>query len=100
MSESKLLLHVGKYLDAELLEQGRTSRWLLKSRERKLNDDATMRSVSLAIVKWSGPWRQYVLIPEERTIWSKGCLTDVISFLNELNEGHKKKKAKPGDRSQ
>lgn len=34
----------------------------------------------LGIIKWYGPWRQYVFWPNPLTLYSKGCL-DFISTL-------------------
>jgi len=35
----------------------------------------------LGIIKWYAPWRQYCFYPEGNTIWSKGCMQEVINFL-------------------
>lgn len=42
--------------------------------------------IRLATILWYGSWRQYVLEPEEFTIWNDGCLTDIVKFLKELKE--------------
>lgn len=47
----------------------------------------------LAEIRWHGPWRQYVLSPLDETIWSDGCLGDVIKFMLEL-----RRKRKEGDK--
>jgi hypothetical protein len=46
--------------------------------------------ISLAIIRWYGPWRQYCLHAGDGTIWSKGCLEDIESFLKEANAEHKR----------
>lgn len=38
----------------------------------------------LGIVKWHGPWRQYAFFPEPGTVWSAGCLSDIVDFLGKL----------------
>ena len=43
----------------------------------------------LAIIRWYGAWRQYVLEPEPGTIWNTTCLQDVITFIGGLMEARK-----------
>jgi len=43
----------------------------------------------LGTVKWYGPWRQYCFYPRPATIFNKGCLEDINSFLNQAMEDHK-----------
>ena len=49
------------------------------------------RGDNLGEIRWYGPWRQYVFMPESGTIWSAGCLADVITALNNT-------KASPAER--
>ena len=35
----------------------------------------------LGLVKWSGNWRQYCFYPFQSTVFSKGCLADIIDFI-------------------
>jgi len=44
----------------------------------------------LGIIKWYGPWRQYVLFPSDCTLWSHGCLQEVMSFIKGLMDARKK----------
>jgi len=46
-------------------------------------------------IEWFGSWRQYVFEPVNETIWSQGCLQQIIDFLQELKSEREKKKAKP-----
>lgn len=46
----------------------------------------------LAIVKWFAEWQQYCCFPEEATIFSSSCLTDVADFVNQVNELHNKER--------
>ena len=46
----------------------------------------------LGIIKWFGGWRQYCFFPESETVWSMGCLQDVIAFMTKEEENRKAKK--------
>jgi hypothetical protein len=35
----------------------------------------------LGTIKWHGPWRCYVFVPEWNTIWNIGCLETVNGFI-------------------
>ena len=56
---------------------------LIRKTEKTQVYDVISRShaVRLALIKWYGPWRQYVLEPEPETVWNKDCLNDVSAFL-------------------
>lgn len=45
----------------------------------------------LGLIKWYGAFRQYVLYPDNDTIWSKGCLELINNFLNKVNKRHRNK---------
>lgn len=45
----------------------------------------------LGRIFWYGPWRQYVFEPLPDTVWSRGCLKEITSFLDGLMEARKKK---------
>ena len=38
----------------------------------------------LGVIGWHGAWRQYVFQPTAETIWSDGCLADVVAYLSTL----------------
>lgn len=38
----------------------------------------------LGTVKWYPSWRQYTFFPESYTLWSAGCLEDIINYIREL----------------
>lgn len=40
-------------------------------------------------VMWSGRWRQYVYEADTSTFYSRGCLGDIVTFLDELMEKRK-----------
>ena len=44
----------------------------------------------LGIIKWFGSWRQYCFFPTEETVYSNGCMKDIIDFINKLMENRKK----------
>lgn len=45
---------------------------------------------SLGIVKWRGPWRRYVFLPANETLWSSGCMAEVTAFIDGLMEARRK----------
>jgi len=45
----------------------------------------------LGEIKWYGPWRQYCFFPAQQTVWSKGCLAEVNSFIQKLMDKRKKR---------
>lgn len=56
-------------------------------------------SIELGTVRWESKWRQYVfevpLVQPEYPAWwvyfSRGCLRDIIDFIDQLMEERKKK---------
>ena len=40
----------------------------------------------LGVIRWHGAWRQYVYYPESFTLYSKGCMEDIITYIEKLNE--------------
>ncbi len=44
----------------------------------------------LGMVKWYSGWRQYCYFPEAKTIYNKGCLTDINHFIKQLMDERKK----------
>ena len=44
---------------------------------------------TLGIIKWHGPWRQYVFWPRPNTLWSIGCLEEINQFIAELMESRR-----------
>lgn len=43
----------------------------------------------LGIIKWYGPWRQYCFFPSEETLWSRGCLQEIIDFIEKIMSDRK-----------
>lgn len=56
----------------EIADTGKTKVWDVLSRSR---------GNRLAVIKWHGPWRQYVMYPDHLTLWNVGCLSDIQSFI-------------------
>ena len=50
------------------------------------------RGNRLAVIRWYGPWRQYVFFPDRETIWTVGCLSEIQIFINGLMNERKGKK--------
>jgi hypothetical protein len=44
----------------------------------------------IGYIQWHGPWRQYCFFPEVHCVFSKGCLKDIIDFLNSLRRPNAK----------
>lgn len=40
----------------------------------------------LGIVKWYGPWRQYCFFPTDPTVFSAGCMADIIDFIKKADD--------------
>jgi hypothetical protein len=38
----------------------------------------------LALVKWYAPWRQYCFMPSADIVFSKGCIEDILHFMDWL----------------
>lgn len=66
----------GNHLSYQLAEQQpRTEVWhVISSHSGEL----------LGVIRWHGPWRQYVICPADGTYWSAGCLQDVQARINNL----------------
>lgn len=47
----------------------------------------------LGVIKWHGPWRQYIYINNKSLIvmFNNGCLQDIAGVLTDLNKEHKEK---------
>ncbi len=71
-----------KYLTFNLLEK--------KEKTNVYEVISVMHENRLGVIKWFGRWRQYSFFPELDTIWNKGCLQDIILFIDELMEDRKK----------
>jgi hypothetical protein len=43
----------------------------------------------LGFIRWFSPWRQYCYFPIEGTLYSKGCMNDISTFINNLMEARR-----------
>lgn len=41
----------------------------------------------LGSIRWYGSWRQYCFMPAADTVFSSGCMADIIDFISELRSG-------------
>ncbi len=64
------------YIEFNLLEQ--------KEKTAIYEVQSLSCGTKLGIIKWYAPWRQYCFFPKSDTLWSIGCLNEVISFIQEL----------------
>lgn len=44
----------------------------------------------LGRIYWYSPWRQYIFHPAPQSIWSRGCLKQVMDFIQKLMDERKK----------
>jgi hypothetical protein len=65
-----------KYLDFQLLEK--------KPKTAVYHVVSKSSGQSLGRIYWYGPWRQYIFEPESETIWSCGCMQEVMNFIQKL----------------
>ena len=67
----------------------------------KIRKDADLTKTSVFVVlskrgdllgqiRWWASWRQYCFFPLAQRVFSKGCLNDICSFIEELVEERKK----------
>jgi len=54
-------------------ESGKTGRYEVRSKH-----DGGL----LALVSWYGPWRRYVVHPQDGTLYDASCLRDIADFLD------------------
>lgn len=45
--------------------------------------------ILIGVIKYYPQWRQFVLFPEPKTIWSKGCLEEVNTFIYQVEKERK-----------
>lgn len=49
------------------------------------------RNMLLGHIRWWASWRQYCFLPSQNRVFSKDCLEDICSFINELIKERKEK---------
>lgn len=55
-----------------------TNRWVIGLEKRP--------NVRLGEIYWFRKWKKYVFVPDNDTVWAKGCLTEVIEFIDDLTK--------------
>jgi hypothetical protein len=40
----------------------------------------------LGEIRWYGRWRQYCFFPESKMIFNRGCMQDIIDYIDTLKE--------------
>lgn len=64
-----------KYIQFDLVEQRiKTSIWAVRNIKSQM---------IIGYIKWKPTWRQYTFEPLLDTVYSKGCLQDIIDFIGE-----------------
>jgi len=72
-----------KYLAFILVDKkAKTNVYLVKSKSD---------NYLLGKIYWYFPWRQYIFDSYSNNIWSRGCLKQVMDFIEELMNARKKK---------
>lgn len=65
-----------EFINFEQIEtKGKTTAWSCRNKHH---------GEELGVVKWYGAWRQYCYLPSCPAVYSKGCLEDVVSFIQQL----------------
>ena len=65
-----------EYLDFRLTrDTGKTQVYSVDSRNH---------GDQLGVIKWYGPWRQYVMETRSGVVWNKTCLLDITAFIDGL----------------
>lgn len=47
--------------------------------------------VHLGVVQWFNRWRQYVYAPLDETVYSSGCMREILEFVERANQEHRAK---------
>lgn len=45
--------------------------------------------ITLGFIKWYGPWRSYCYFALVDIVYSKGCLSDIVNFIDQLMKERK-----------
>ena len=67
---------MSKYLEFQLLEQ--------KPKTKVIEVLSKQDGSTLGIIKWFNRWRQYASFPESGTVFNRGCLNDIVLYIEEL----------------
>jgi hypothetical protein len=67
---------------------GKTTRWSVVN---------NMSSANLGKISWYSNWRQYCFSPAPDTVFSSGCMTDILDFIKQLKEQREQTKNDKGN---
>lgn len=56
------------------------------TKTHRLSVKSKSQGDTLGVIKWYGPWRGYCFYPSYGTIFSVGCLIDLVSYIEKLME--------------
>lgn len=63
------------------------------SGKTKRIDVMALDGATLALIRWYGPWRRYVVYPQTGTLFDASCLRELTQYLDKLMLEHKIKSA-------
>src|SRR5690348_314298 len=76
-----------KYITFSLIEQKpKTGIYVIKTKEEVIESGVTPHAITLGLVKFYPPWRQYSFFPLEGTVFEKQCMRDIVEFMEMLNK--------------
>jgi len=66
-----------KYMTFRLIDKKpKTTEWCVENNKS---------GGTLGFIEWYGPWRQYVFTPLEECVFNNDCLSEIATFLTDLN---------------
>jgi len=71
----------------EILKETKYLQFIVKEHKPKTKVVAVVNRThaeEIGEIRWYSAWRQYCFMPYDRTIWNKGCLTDINDMITEL----------------
>jgi len=81
----------------EILKETKYLQFIVKEHKPKTKVVAVVNKThqeEIGEIRWYSAWRQYCFFPYDRTIWNKGCLTDINDMITELTPVRPKPKPK------
>lgn len=60
-----------------------------EGRKTRIVDVRSLHNYSLGQIRWHSPWRQYVFVPGNDTLYNTGCLEEITAKLQGMNSGHR-----------
>lgn len=72
--------------ETDRTERGKTARYSVVNRKH---------GADLGEIRWYGVWRQYILEPLPRALFSAGCLQDIASFIEQATAAQRSDRPRP-----